>query len=694
MADEKLVAFIKQARLSGKRDDEITAQLLAVGWRDQAVKEAFEMARDSSKTQSQSVQKEAAKTAEGAAAATAAKAALATAPATQAGPQKIEGQAASPQKKPGFLASLFGKKQPQGTAQPQAEATHQPIAQQTAVQQATQPVSQPQPVTAVETGASTAPAQKPAEQPQTETQKPEGQPQAGLQKTEEKPQAAPQKTQAAQKSPSPVLPKNQKQAVSPPSIPAARQPPAQKPEGQPQAGLQKTEEKPQAAQVQAAAAEAEGQPQLQKSLWPSGSAGAELPPELENSNAVPESQAKPAKEISIRLDAPTDFSKIAQFAALALLVILAAAAFYYIFMLPQPSMQISSQGAVQNASQQASAGGQNPTPQSASSELARLINTGRNSGYFVNYLANGSDTMGITQYAKGDAVRTDTVFLVLGQKKIISSVYQIGGKYYLCSPGNAGFSCAAGPPSINVYPSFGEVAADPGKYSPVSAGTMQAAGITASCYAMANLSGSAVKACFSPDGVPLYMKFTFTFGTGKEIELAASSYKTGVPDSDFELPAIPANGPQTGSAQPQQAAAQKNTTQATTALQTTAKTNTTTAFAPQTTAKKNTTQTPAAPQATAQPAQNQSQQKFTRYGKFLSSTGMPLEDFCNERGGGFYRAHYKEYWGGECLSEKGKDGYSNITEFKPRCDFIQCCFKGLLGEYSISYDYFECGYYN
>ncbi|GEM_PF-2999495 len=92
--------------------------------------------------------------------------------------------------------------------------------------------------------------------------------------------------------------------------------------------------------------------------------------------------------------------------------------------------------------------------------------------------------------------------------------------------------------------------------------------------------------------------------------------------------------------------------------------------------------------------ENQTEQNisFSHYKTYQSSRQYPLDEYCEMQGGLFYRAHYREYYGGECLSEKKIKGFANLSLFTSHCTAIPCCFQGPSSEYSIKYDYFECGF--
>ncbi|MCX6770140.1 MAG: hypothetical protein NT051_05720 [Candidatus Micrarchaeota archaeon] len=100
-------------------------------------------------------------------------------------------------------------------------------------------------------------------------------------------------------------------------------------------------------------------------------------------------------------------------------------------------------------------------------------------------------------------------------------------------------------------------------------------------------------------------------------------------------------------------------------------------------------QTPPEPQNST----NAQAVNFTRVKKFYSSWPYGANRFCSmQENGTFYRAHYLMYYGGDCVSEKGAEGFANSEVALKNCEEIPCCFAGPYNEYSTGYDYFECGY--
>ncbi len=81
---------------------------------------------------------------------------------------------------------------------------------------------------------------------------------------------------------------------------------------------------------------------------------------------------------------------------------------------------------------------------------------------------------------------------------------------------------------------------------------------------------------------------------------------------------------------------------------------------------------------------------FRRY----STGGLAPGAFCIARDlGNFVQLHYKMYYGADCVTEKPDQGaFTGFEAFKAdKCEFVPCCIKGPLGEYSKGYDFIECG---
>ena len=79
--------------------------------------------------------------------------------------------------------------------------------------------------------------------------------------------------------------------------------------------------------------------------------------------------------------------------------------------------------------------------------------------------------------------------------------------------------------------------------------------------------------------------------------------------------------------------------------------------------------------------------------KFTSYYPERLVWFCTDRGMEFYRMHWTGYFGGGCGVERPTEGYVGLDEYLATgCSVLPCCVGSPNSEYSLSYDYFECGF--
>ena len=86
--------------------------------------------------------------------------------------------------------------------------------------------------------------------------------------------------------------------------------------------------------------------------------------------------------------------------------------------------------------------------------------------------------------------------------------------------------------------------------------------------------------------------------------------------------------------------------------------------------------------------------QFVRFSSFLSSEGVPLEQFCQNMGGGLYHVDYTEYSGMDCRSYDGMQNYSLPADFPPTCSSVPCCYNAPSKQFSRLYVSFECGLYS
>ncbi|MBU2561754.1 MAG: hypothetical protein KKD17_05645 [Nanoarchaeota archaeon] len=151
--------------------------------------------------------------------------------------------------------------------------------------------------------------------------------------------------------------------------------------------------------------------------------------------------------------------------------------------------------------------------------------------------SGSSDSYTMTQYFAKNKYRMDSA---TGGKE--GRFYLINGKMTTCTKDGA-WQCMTMPQGEQQQsdPSqqFSSLEDDPGKYDTTYKGTRSIAGTTAYCYEVkwaAYGTDGGIEACYSKEGVPLYMK---TENGGVKIEMKATKYSTSLSASDFEFPAEP-----------------------------------------------------------------------------------------------------------------------------------------------------------
>ncbi|VVC01595.1 Uncharacterised protein [uncultured archaeon] len=193
---------------------------------------------------------------------------------------------------------------------------------------------------------------------------------------------------------------------------------------------------------------------------------------------------------------------------------------------------------------------QQPSASSASDQLGALFDMRvalqYKAAYDVSSEAMGQQTsMQILQYVKGESkMRSDTEYA-----GIQSRTYFVDSIVYVCTNTGTAWTCmkstAQEEPSTTQANS--EIASNLTDYQVVADGTMQVAGVTATCYKITGKDISYYRYCASPEGVPLYMKMEASAqGQPVTTEMKATSYSTSVPDSDFVLPAAATEAPALG----------------------------------------------------------------------------------------------------------------------------------------------------
>ncbi|MEM2137849.1 MAG: hypothetical protein QW568_02070 [Candidatus Anstonellaceae archaeon] len=170
---------------------------------------------------------------------------------------------------------------------------------------------------------------------------------------------------------------------------------------------------------------------------------------------------------------------------------------------------------------------------------------GLNSGWKATYELSGTGMQGVsemTQYVKGiGKIRIDAT-----ASNIELRTYFLGSDMYSCTKqGSWGCLKFSVPKTEQTdssqlsYDLKNKLKENAAKYSVSADGTMQVAGVTATCFRVTSDEAN-VRYCVSPEGVPLYMLTTAkSEGKNAEFLMKAKSYSTSVSDSDFALPAEP-----------------------------------------------------------------------------------------------------------------------------------------------------------
>ena len=142
----------------------------------------------------------------------------------------------------------------------------------------------------------------------------------------------------------------------------------------------------------------------------------------------------------------------------------------------------------------------------------------------------------MTEYVDGTSkMRTDA-----SMSGIESRTYVLGKEIYSCTSQQGSWVCLNMSTQQETGPTQaeGEISSNMSNYQIVADGTMQVAGVTATCFKVTGTDITYYRSCFSSEGVPLYVEVQGSSGgQAYSTEMVASSYSTSVPDSDFVLPA-------------------------------------------------------------------------------------------------------------------------------------------------------------
>jgi hypothetical protein len=443
------------------------------------------------------------------------------------------------------------------------------------------------------------------------------------------------------------------------------------------------------------------------SLWPSGSPTSALPYELPYHKVADESQVKnPAFAKIENASAKLPENKFLPIILVAFIVLLfvAGAAYYFLVLggssgprapiVPTPAASNATNTPNEtaipalpaaNVSNSTSANTTFPQQEqppakflpSGFNDLAKIVDSASAlpSNYKISFesrLGKGGSTEQLsleTTYVKGSKMRQDTSWIIGRNAGIEKRQYALGEAVYDCVKIGDGWSCGEAsyqlPPPAQLQLTPSSMKSDPYASTIITGGTAQISGVTANCFNETVGGGYVSRFCIGQDASILYMKAPANVnGRILDLENTRTSYTAAVSDSDFELPsALAANAT---AATPKQE--QNNSSQSIPIL-----------IVP----------SPIAPMPAPVP-----EPKLVRITRHVATAGDPVIKFCKLHGGVFLQAHYTEFWGVDCFSSKGKEGFANQSQFPTQCEFLSCCVNDLSTDFSRNYDYFECGYYS
>jgi hypothetical protein len=192
---------------------------------------------------------------------------------------------------------------------------------------------------------------------------------------------------------------------------------------------------------------------------------------------------------------------------------------------------------------------------SAADEFASFVSMRGGGERKVEYSIDlGSDVNGSSEmvsYSKGNKTRVDTSVMGFSARS-----YEMDGNLYTCGIRNESWFCiqnkmptasGSGVATLSMIKNLSE-------FSIGSDGMMNIAGAAAKCFKLVYLgrsgpippgitlsyvNGTALKYCFSQEGIVLYARTAANATATEAMEIKADSYTKHVSDSDFELPALP-----------------------------------------------------------------------------------------------------------------------------------------------------------
>ncbi|MFH2105879.1 MAG: hypothetical protein ABII22_01350 [Candidatus Micrarchaeota archaeon] len=177
-----------------------------------------------------------------------------------------------------------------------------------------------------------------------------------------------------------------------------------------------------------------------------------------------------------------------------------------------------------------------PKTLSATEVATNFFNNGKVASWKVTYeFVSGSQSYVMVQYKRGGSdMRTD-----LSMQGTESRVYFLSDILYSCNKQGETWVCYS-MAGFESEDTFSKAVATLPRYMITELPSMQLAGVDAKCYNLKDADGLEMDYCFSPEGVPLYIR-TGATSQLPEVVVKATSYSAQVTDADFQLPAEPQN---------------------------------------------------------------------------------------------------------------------------------------------------------
>lgn len=193
----------------------------------------------------------------------------------------------------------------------------------------------------------------------------------------------------------------------------------------------------------------------------------------------------------------------------------------------------------------ATAASATPEPTAERDALLDLIRSGELPAYKITYAvttagaAGPASLVGWTQVHSPPRFRSDLTARDAGKTQTIITILTEDA-YYLCMDAEGQQACfefatAEDAAMIQTAQAPQPLPEDVESWSFAHLETRTLAGVQARCYEMSDAAaaGQSATACYSVEGVPLYIRTT---SEGVELTMEATSYTTAVSDADFELP--------------------------------------------------------------------------------------------------------------------------------------------------------------